>query len=118
MGPKLAQGLRADQQSVVLHCASMPEKIKERRLRVAVANSQGPFLATTAPEPDVHQAQAFMSWANMMGTESPFVPPMLDDLDHRELGDGDAEFDANSDFLNMVDIEEEEDDSLESFLAI
>lgn len=37
---------------------------------------------------------------------------MLYDLDHGKLGVGDVECDANSDFLNMVDTEEEEDDSL------
>lgn len=55
-----------------------------------------------------------MSWADMTDTESPAMPPLVDESDHGELGDEHTECDANSDFLYMEDMEEEEDDS--SFL--
>ncbi|XP_041840350.1 uncharacterized protein LOC121639256 [Melanotaenia boesemani] len=109
MGPKHAQASLADPQSCS-HCASMPEKILERRLRVAVANSQDPCLAAATPKPDVHQPRVSTSWADLMDTESPVMPPLFDDLDQGVLGDEDAECDADSDLLDMVDMEEEEED--------
>lgn len=42
----------------------------------------------------------------------PVLPPLFDDLDHGKLGDEDAEYDATSDLLDMMDMEEEENDSV------
>lgn len=89
-----------------LHCSSMPEKVLERRLRVAVGNSENPCLAATAPMPAVHQARASTSWADMMDAESTIMPLLFNDLDHGELGNEDAECDAKSDLLDMVDMKE------------
>lgn len=109
MGPKHAQASLADPLSCS-HCALMPEKILERRLRVAVANSQDPCLTAPTPKADVLQARAPLSWADMMDAESPVMTPLFEGLDQGLLGDEDAECDANSDFLDMGDMEEEEDD--------
>lgn len=87
----------------------MPEKILERRKRVAVANSQDPCLAAVSHKPDVHQAST--SWADMIDTESPVLPPLFNNLDHGELGNEDAEWNADSDLLDMVDMKEGEDDT-------
>lgn len=105
MGTKHTQASLADPQSCS-HCASMPEKILERRLRVAVTNSQDTCLAAVTPT-DVHQARAPMSWADMMESESPVMPPLFEE---ELLGDEVAECDANSDLLDMGDMEEEEED--------
>ncbi|KAL7886956.1 hypothetical protein AOLI_G00046770 [Acnodon oligacanthus] len=43
MGAKHAQAALADPQTCS-HCALMPQKIRERRLRVAIANGQAPYL--------------------------------------------------------------------------
>lgn len=76
-----------------------------------MANSQDPCLSTSASKTDVHQARASTSWAHMMDTDSPLMPPLFDEPAVGELGDEDAEDDANSDFLDMVEIEEEVEDN-------
>ncbi|KAK0152765.1 hypothetical protein N1851_005700 [Merluccius polli] len=115
MGIKHAQCSLADPHSCV-HCASMPEKILERRLRVTVATNQDPCLggATAKASTSVHQSQAATSWADMMEAVSPLVPPLFDDaILEAEPGTEDAEGggDANFDLLDMDGMEEEEDDS-------
>lgn len=47
----------------------------------------------------------------MMDAESPEMPPLFKDLLELEPGGEDAEGDANSDLLDVDDMEEEEDDS-------
>ncbi|KAK0148792.1 hypothetical protein N1851_010874 [Merluccius polli] len=113
MGIKHAQCSLADPHSCV-HCASMPEKILERRLRVTVATNQDPCLggATAKASTNVHQSQAATSWADMMEAVSPLVPPLFDDaILEAEPGTEDAEGDGNFDLLDMDGMEEEEDDS-------
>ena len=115
MGIKHAQTSLADPHSCA-HCASMPEKILERRLRVTVATNQDPCLAgaTAKASTSAHQSQATTSWADMMEAASPLVPPLFDDIIFEaEPGAEDAEGDgdANSDILDMDGMEEEEDDS-------
>uniref|UniRef100_G3Q9M2 Uncharacterized protein n=1 Tax=Gasterosteus aculeatus TaxID=69293 RepID=G3Q9M2_GASAC len=105
MGAKHAQAALADPQSC-LPCKPMPEKIREGRLRVAASSKQDPCLSGTAPKAST---SAYLPWADMMDAESPEMPPLFD----LELGPGgeDAEGDANSDLLDVDDMEEEEDDS-------
>lgn len=95
------------------HCASMPEKILERRLRVAVANSQDPCLAQATPKStaDVRLSQASTSWADSMDSLSEEMPPLFDDLLDADPGNEDAEGDASSDILEAVDMDDVEDDS-------
>lgn len=111
MGAKHAQTALADRDSCH-HCASMPEKILERRLRVAVANSQDPCLtqATSNATADTHQARAATSWADSMDAVSD-MPPLFDELFDIRPGDEDAEGDATSDLLEAVDMEDVEEDS-------
>lgn len=45
-----------------------------------------------------------------MDSESPDLSLLFDDINHGELGEEDAEGDANSDFLDLVDIEKEDED--------
>ena len=112
MGAKHAQAALADPQSC-LHCASMPEKVLERRLRVAVSTKQDPCLSGTAPKAttSTHLPRASSSWADMMDAESPEMPPLFEELLELEPGGEDAEGDANSDLLDMDDMEDEEEDS-------
>ncbi|XP_075959924.1 LOW QUALITY PROTEIN: uncharacterized protein LOC142963104 [Anarhichas minor] len=109
MGAKHAHAALADPQ-VCLHCASMPEKTLERRLRVVVSNKQDPVLSGTTTK-DTHLPRAPSSWADMMDAECREIPPLFEGLLDVEPGCEDAEGDANSDFLEMDDTEEEEDDS-------
>lgn len=46
-----------------------------------------------------------------MDTKSSVLPLLFDGLDHGELGVEDAECDVYSDLLDMVDMEEEDNDS-------
>ncbi|XP_035985652.1 uncharacterized protein LOC118559064 [Fundulus heteroclitus] len=112
MGAKHAQASLADPQGCQ-HCASMPEKILERRLRVAVANSQDPCLSSpsaVAAAGENHQPRASKSWADMMEEEYPSMPPLFEGLtDSGKLDE--TEGDSNSDLLELEDMEEEEDDS-------
>ncbi|XP_077949128.1 uncharacterized protein LOC120812025 [Gasterosteus aculeatus] len=112
MGAKHAQAALADPQTC-LHCEPMPEKIRERRLRVAASSKQDPCLSGTAPKASTstHLLRASSSWADMMDAESTEMPPLFEELLELELGGEDAEGDANSDLLDVDDIEEEEDDS-------
>lgn len=107
MGSKHAQALLADSQS----CSHffMPEKILERRLNVAVSNSQDPWLAAITPKPYIHQVWASMSSAAMIYTKSPVLPLLFHGLDHGV--DEDTDCNVNSDLLDMVDMEEEDNDS-------
>ncbi|XP_075948231.1 uncharacterized protein LOC142950206 [Anarhichas minor] len=109
MGAKHAHAALADPQAC-LHCASMPEKTLERRLRVVVSNKQDPVLSGTTTK-DTHLPRAPSSWADMMDAECREIPPLFEGLLDVEPGCEDAEGDANSDFLEMDDTEEEEDDS-------
>lgn len=114
MGAKHAQASLADPQGCQ-HCSSMPEKILERRLRVAVANSQDPCLSSPSAVAagENHQPRASKSWADMMEEESSPMPPLFEGLmESRELERGleETEGDANSDLLDLEDMEEEEDD--------
>lgn len=79
MGAKHAQAALADPQSC-LHCEPMPEKIRERRLRVAASSKQDPCLSGTAPKASTsaHLPRASSSWADMMDAESPEMPPLFD----------------------------------------
>ncbi|XP_075948857.1 uncharacterized protein LOC142951249 [Anarhichas minor] len=88
----------------------MPEKTLERRLRVVVSNKQDPVLSGTTTK-DTHLPRAPSSWADMMDAECREIPPLFEGLLDVEPGCEDAEGDANSDFLEMDDTEEEEDDS-------
>ena len=112
MSIKHAQAALADPQSCA-HCASMTEKILERRLRVAVANSHDPCLSGTTPKAtsSTHQPRATPSWADMMDEESSAMPPLFEDLLEVEPGGEDAEGDAISDILDMDGMEDEEEDS-------
>uniref|UniRef100_G3PNM0 Uncharacterized protein n=1 Tax=Gasterosteus aculeatus TaxID=69293 RepID=G3PNM0_GASAC len=91
----------------------MPEKIWERRLRVAASSKQDPCLSGTAPKASTsaHLPRASSSWADMMDAESPEMPPLFEQLLELEPGGEDAEGDPNSDLLDVDDMEEEEDDS-------
>ncbi len=75
------QALLVDPQSCS-QCASMPEKILERRLRVPVANNQDPCLsgATLKATTSTHQPRATASWADMIDTESADMPPLFEEL--------------------------------------
>ncbi|KAI5617058.1 hypothetical protein C0J50_23311, partial [Silurus asotus] len=113
MGPKHAQTSLADPQACA-HCASLPVRHLERRLRVAVANQQDPCLSGAAARSTVveHQPRASTSWADMMEAESPVMPPLFDNLlaeDEERPCDEDA--DANSDLLDLDMEDEDEDDS-------
>ncbi len=117
MVPKHAQTSLADPQTCA-HCASLPVKILEKRLRVAVAKKQDPCLPGPATQSSAteHLTRASTSWEDMMETESPDMPPLFEGLlmqEEGEPGDEDAEGDANSDLLDLdMDEEEEEDNSL------
>uniref|UniRef100_A0AAV2M0X8 Uncharacterized protein n=1 Tax=Knipowitschia caucasica TaxID=637954 RepID=A0AAV2M0X8_KNICA len=84
MGAKHAQAALADRESCG-YCASMPEKILERRLRVAVAHPQDQLLAGTTDESTAVTQQT------------------------RDEGADGA--DAASDFLEAVDMDDVEEDS-------
>lgn len=108
MGAKHAQTALADRDSCH-HCTSMPEKILERRLRVAVANSQDPCLAPAAGKTtaETHQPPS-KSWADDVDDD---MPPLFEDLLDMDQGVEDGEGDASSDILEAVDMEDVEDDS-------
>ncbi|KAL6467752.1 hypothetical protein MHYP_G00234290 [Metynnis hypsauchen] len=114
MGAKHAQAALADPQTCN-HCALMPQKIRERRLRVAVANGQDPYLpgATAKATVSDHQPRACTSWADMMEAEPQEVPPLFENLLTQvegEPGDEDSDGMANSDLLDGGDMEEDEED--------
>ncbi len=117
MGPKhqTTQTLLADPQTCA-HCASLPVKILERRLRVAVANKQDPCLSRPATQSlaTEHLTRASTSWADIIEAESPDMPPQFEGLltqGEGEPGDEDAEGDANFNLLDL-DMDEEEDNFL------
>ncbi|XP_039897551.1 uncharacterized protein LOC120739743 [Simochromis diagramma] len=85
MGAKHAQASLADPQGCP-HCVLMPEKVLERRLRVAVTNSQDPCLSAATATSDIHHPRASTSWADMMEEESPLMPPSSEDLLDQNLG--------------------------------
>ncbi len=74
MGPEHAQTSLADPQKGA-HCASLPVKILERRLRVAVANKEDPCLSRPATQSSAtdHLTRASTSWADMMEAKSSAV---------------------------------------------
>lgn len=112
MGAKHAQTALAERDSCQ-YCASMPEKILERRLRVAVANTQDPCLTQATPKTtaDIHQARATTSWADMMDNISDEVPPLFEDILDLDTGNEEVDGDAASDLLEAVDMEDVEEDS-------
>ncbi|GAA6219773.1 uncharacterized protein LOC117830473 [Lates japonicus] len=112
MGAKHAQASLADPQSCS-HCASMPEKILERRFRMAVANNQDPNLSGATPKAttSTHLPGAAPSWADIMDAEPPDMPPLFEELLEGEMCGEEAEGDANSDLLDMDEMEDEEDDA-------
>lgn len=83
---------------------------------MSVANKQDPCLSGAASTATDHLPRASASWAEMMEAESPDMPPLFEGLltpEDGELGDEDADGDANSDLLDLdMDDEEEEDNSL------
>ena len=112
MGAKHAQAALADPQ-VCAHCSTMPVKILERRLRVAVTGTDGkdPSLAASDTAQTIHathQPQA-LSWADSMEEVEP-IPPLFDDVFAREEDD-DADGETGSDILDLDDMEEGEEDS-------
>lgn len=112
MGAKHAQASLADPQGCP-HCALMPEKVLERRLRVAVTNSQDPCLSAATATSDICHPRASTSWADMMEEESPLMPPSFEDLLDQNVGEPggeDAEGDADSDLLDLEDMDEEQED--------
>lgn len=97
-----------------VHCLAMPRKIIERRLRVAVDSQQDPLLVWCFCKNCgcCQHMQATTSIADMMEAESPDMPPQFEGLlDQEEEGPcgEDAEGDANSDLLDLDDIEKEHD---------
>lgn len=112
MGAKHAQTALANR-DFCHHCTSMPEKILERRLRVAVANSQDPCLtqATAKATADTHQPRATTSWVDSMDSVSEDMPPLFEDLLDVDPDNEDADCDAGSDLLEAVDMEDVEEDS-------
>ncbi len=52
-----------------------------------------------------------MSWADMIEAESPDMPPLFEELLEVEPGCEEAEGHANSDLLDIEEMEDEEDDS-------
>ncbi|KAK7889130.1 hypothetical protein WMY93_024690 [Mugilogobius chulae] len=113
MGAKHAQTALADRQSCS-HCASLPEKILERRLRVAVANSHDPCLGepTAKTTAITQQAQPAKAWADILDDEAADMPPLFEDLLEVDLGDEGADGDdAASDFLGAVDMDDVEEDT-------
>lgn len=111
MGVKHAQASLANSESCP-HCAKMPEKILERRLRVAVASSHDPCLPTASAQSATtsHPPRAIQSWADMMEEESPDMPPLFEDILGMEQDAEDVD-DANSDLLEVNDMDEVEEDS-------
>ena len=112
MGAKHAQAALADPQ-VCAHCSTMPVKILERRLRVAVTGTDGkdPSLATSDTAQGIHathQPQA-LSWADSMEEVEP-IPPLFEDVFVREEDD-DADGETGFDILDLDDMEEGEEDS-------
>ncbi|KAA8590991.1 hypothetical protein FQN60_001934 [Etheostoma spectabile] len=89
----------------------MPEKILERQLRVAVANSHDPCLSGTTPTATntTLQLQATPIWADIMDEETPDMPPLCEYLLEVEPGCEDAEI---SDLLDMNGMEDKEEGSM------
>lgn len=77
MAVKHTQGSLADPRSG-LHYTTMPEKILERRLRVAVASSPDPCLPTFSTQcaTTSYPKQTAQSWEDMIEEESPDRPPL------------------------------------------
>ncbi|KAL6465655.1 hypothetical protein MHYP_G00257880 [Metynnis hypsauchen] len=95
--------------------AAQPQKIRERRLRVAIANGQDPYLprATAKATVSDHQPRVCTSWADMMEAEPQEVLPLFEDLLTQvegELGDEDSDGMAKSDLLDGCNMKEDEED--------
>ncbi|CAL9692893.1 unnamed protein product [Knipowitschia caucasica] len=113
MGAKHAQAALADRESCG-YCASMPEKILERRLRVAVAHPHDPLLAGTTDKPTAvtQQPRKTELWSDMLNDDDADMPPLFEDLLEVDPGDEGADGDdAASDFLEAVDMDDVEEDS-------
>uniref|UniRef100_A0AAV2K2F4 GAG protein n=1 Tax=Knipowitschia caucasica TaxID=637954 RepID=A0AAV2K2F4_KNICA len=113
MGAKHAQAALADRESCG-YCSSMPEKILERRLRVAVAHPQDPLLAGTTDKPTAvtQQPRKTELWSDMLNDDDADMPPLFEDLLEVDPGDEGADGDdAASDFLEAVDMDDVEEDS-------
>ncbi|KAE8291638.1 hypothetical protein D5F01_LYC08994 [Larimichthys crocea] len=113
MGAKHAQAALADPQ-VCAHCCTMPMKVLERRLRVAVTGTDGrdPSLAASDTAQEIHtahQPRVPRDWADVMEEVEP-IPPLFEDVFRRE-GDDDADCETGSDILEWDDMEEGEEDS-------
>uniref|UniRef100_A0AAV2MPW1 GAG protein n=1 Tax=Knipowitschia caucasica TaxID=637954 RepID=A0AAV2MPW1_KNICA len=92
----------------------MPEKILERRLRVAVAHPQDPLLAGTTDKPTAvtQQPRKTELWSDMLNDDDADMPPLFEDLLEVDPGDEGADGDdAASDFLEAVDMDDVEEDS-------
>ncbi|CAL9704375.1 unnamed protein product [Knipowitschia caucasica] len=113
MGAKHAQAALADRESCG-YCASMPEKILERRLSVAVAHPHDPLLAGTTDKPTAvtQQPRKTELWSDMLNDDDADMPPLFEDLLEVDPGDEGADGDdAASDFLEAVDMDDVEEDS-------
>lgn len=94
------------------HCADMPEKVLEWRLRVAGTNCQGACLPAATAASDMHHLRAPTSWADMTEKDPPptlLTFEVLLDQNMAELGGKDTESDADSNLINLENMEEEED---------
>ena len=80
MGAKHVQGALADLQ-VCAHCSTMPVKILERILKVAVTGTAGNA---------THQSQALRTWADLMEEVEP-MPPLFEGVFGREEDDDAAD---------------------------
>uniref|UniRef100_A0AAV2K1K5 Uncharacterized protein n=1 Tax=Knipowitschia caucasica TaxID=637954 RepID=A0AAV2K1K5_KNICA len=92
----------------------MPEKLLERRLRVAVAHLQDPLLAGTTDKPTAvtQQARKTKLWSDMLNDDDTDMPPLFEDLLEVDPGDEGADGnDAASDFLEAVEMDYVEEDS-------
>lgn len=80
---------------------------------MAVANRQDPCLTAATPQTATitHQPPATREWSDLMADEPSEMPPLFEDLLEGEPGAEDAEGDANSDLLDMDEMDEEEDDT-------
>ncbi|KAE8280162.1 hypothetical protein D5F01_LYC22304 [Larimichthys crocea] len=113
MGAKHAQAALADPQ-VCAHCCTMPMKVLERRLRVAVTGTDGrdPSLAASDTAQEIHtahQPRVPRDWVDLMEEVEP-IPPLFEDV-FRWEGDDDAGGETGSDILELDDMEEGEEDS-------
>ncbi|KAE8278209.1 hypothetical protein D5F01_LYC23699 [Larimichthys crocea] len=95
-------------------CCTMPMKVLEKRLRVAVTGTDGRDLSLAASDTaqeihTAHQPRAPKDWADLMEEVEP-IPPLFEDV-FRQEGDDDADGETGSDILKLDDMEEGEEDS-------